>query len=1119
MVELWLPRPSPPTATYSHSHSAMTPDQLLSDLRGLTHNARMRRMVEVGRAALTDASAARTLEELGGRGFYERRLALTACMGSRDAAGVLRALRDPSRGIRGLAYQLASVLCADDDLAELIANAGVEVQDRLIRRLNKRRRIGPIDLLLGRLAEAGEQERLIEILPFGSAETVQRHLAAFTDLAHETDWRRLAWRHPRIVSKCMLDRAESAERRDNRLLGQANAALPALAYAAPDDAVSLIRALSRHVPLGSLDLRPLLKRRPAEVAELVAGLGDRSRVNLGEVAHRLEPAQLIELARHASELLPYRTDWFTRLSPEVRAAVFQACERGWQDREGLLPEDLVGLLPRELREREGRRHLGLPVLSTRPLERLPYVSFLPWDEALAAVQGSLSSPDAELRAASIAALLGAVRYNRDRAGEALALARGRKHEQDPVRMAMLGALRDLPPGVWREEHLPELAAVIREALNAADLSYPTAAAAEGLVLALLPFHPAWTAEWLATLVKERGSVSFYGLENRLTDSGLERIAPALLPVFRSWETREREAHLLAAAGGLGRRLKAFPGLIDILERRLEATKQSWVASQALLLILEQARARGRALIPALLEKDRSWVTLAPVHQYLHRRRQDLLTPYLGQASYSGRFSTGRTRFVLPIFSGFHRWTPEQQEIFARTVYRVAGDSVRDTPTGIQTVRQLGAMPDIPPTRLVYLASDKREAVRDAALRALGALDAGQGVPTLLEALADERARIAIYALRTSLLDMPPDAALALLRGVSTERVTVAKEVVRLLGELRCPEAYQDLLAMDPQELHRDVRVALVRALWGHLGREETWPILDRAADSPDPAIATIAGRAPAGRISAQSQDRLAALVARLMRHADPKVRVDALYRSVELPLPDRQKTLLRPILDAAGSAIPDERTAAVQALFATYAAAEGDAIREAMERLRPNRRGIRLVRDSLLVSLDISRRQYLAAARALLDAMAPDPLTAEIRAEVALAALPWEEVTPLLERMAETGELHADVLVAARSALQRAGRRSDAEELDAVEASFSASPDERLRRLALAALVTRARGAEGWTEERLARLQAFQEDPSPLVAAAAQFTFPPPDDPGSDDEIDEYDDSDENWEEELANLE
>ena len=57
------------------------------------------------------------------------------------------------------------------------------------------------------------------------------------------------------------------------------------------------------------------------------------------------------------------------------------------------------------------------------------------------------------------------------------------------------------------------------------------------------------------------------------------------------------------------------------------------------------------------------------------------------------------------------------------------------------------------TRLIELASisiTPHEAVRDRALRALAKLDDGQGIPVLLSALEDARARIAIYALRKSL---------------------------------------------------------------------------------------------------------------------------------------------------------------------------------------------------------------------------------------------------------------------------------------------------------------------------------------------------------------------------------
>ena len=161
----------------------------------------------------------------------------------------------------------------------------------------------------------------------------------------------------------------------------------------------------------------------------------------------------------------------------------------------------------------------MPLLLTRPLERLPYAAFLPWTEALAAVDTDLRNPDAERRAAALSALAGAVRYDRSQAATYLALVRARRNEQDPVRAAMLWGLAELPPSLWRSDQLADLGGVLREALDAADLSAASVEAAETLIVRLLPFHPEWSAGWLGhVLLQERGRTSFYDLGDRLTAS-------------------------------------------------------------------------------------------------------------------------------------------------------------------------------------------------------------------------------------------------------------------------------------------------------------------------------------------------------------------------------------------------------------------------------------------------------------------------------------------------------------------------------------------------------------------------------------------------------------------------
>jgi hypothetical protein len=1068
----------------------MTPAELLRELEGVPHDARMRRMVEVGRRAREEPGVAAVLADLERGGFYERSLALQSCFGSRDGAHVLRALADPSRLLRGLAITLVPVVCDDAQAQAALETASPGSRLALLRRLYKRKRTTPVDRFLDTLAGGGD-ESLVSLFSFGSAEAAARHLEAVLDRAGYHDWRRLTRHHPDAAASALERRATAAEGRDQRLVWQANAVLPLLAESRPERALALLPLLLSLAPREQLDLDRLARRRPAAVADLILSSDDRARVCFDPVAHRLDTGRLLELVERHGATVSNLSTWFPRLTPERRAALYAACEYGWRDADGCLAQWLVALLPRELREREGRRHLALPALAARPAQRLPYAAFLPWDEARAVLDPSIRDPDAELRAAALGALIDAVRYHRDRLPDLLGLVRARRNEQDPVRGAMLAGLAGLPPGMWRVEHLDDLGTIIREALDAADLSYTTAGAAERLIVALLPFHPAWSADWLATLVRERGQVSLCGLEDRLSDRDVERIAPALLPVLQSWETREREGHLLSAAASLGRRLRVFPELVDILERVLKETRRSWSAEQALEIIAEHRRERIHTLVPSLVREDPSWVTRPVVYTHLHRRRQDLLTPFLGQQAYRGRFSTGKTRFVLPLMNGFERWTSSQQEIFARTLAGVAGDSVRDTPAVLTTILQLAAMPAIPPARLVQLAGDRRPAVRDAALRALGRLDAGQGAPALLEALADDRARIAIYALRGSLLDMPAERALALLRGVSLDRITVAKEVVRLLGDLRLEEAYRDLLALDDRDLHRDVRVALLRALWNHLEREETWPILERAAQLPDPALAAIVGRTPADRLSAAGQRRLTLLIATLLGHPEPRVRLSVLARCVQLPVADPEQALLPRLLEGMGSTQPDESAAAARAVFTTYTAQDSHVAGRAVGTLLHNRRALQTTVHTLQSSLAWSREHLLPAARAVLQAMAADPLTASLRVELAAHALPWEELAELLAEMARSGELHAEALMTAAQAIHTAASRTDAVRLTSLDLEFFSSEDERLRRLGLAALAALAGPPRGWNDERLARLEAYRADSSPLVAAAAQFTLPP----------------------------
>jgi hypothetical protein len=1068
----------------------MNPEQLKQHLETLSHRDRVLFMVELGARVKTDDRVNQVLDILATGDVSDRLMLLYSTFGSYDPARVLSALTDPSRGVRSLAMRLLS-LVADDSQLQIALNRATFKQRRyLLSRLLIRHRYSCIDNFLMQLVETDHQQ-FGRLLPYGSLEIVNLHIQTVVDLYGVNEWRLLARRHPELSGNLLEQQANLAEDLDPRLAYQINAVLLVLAEFSPETALLLCRAASRTIPLARLSLQPLALRRPQEIAKLILSSDSISNVRLDSVAHKLAIPQLIELLTRRKSTV-YRRDFLRLLTPSDREIIYDNFANSWRDPEGCLTPDLIANLPTQIRNREARYHLNLPALATRPAQRLPYAAFLPWAEARIILEPFIRNPDPNLRSIALTIIIAATRYNRAHKGEILTIVKLRRNEQDPIRGTMITELAKLPPSIWKEENLDDLSQIINDALNAADLSYNTASALERLVIAILPFQPAWSAQQLAILVQQRGQVSFYNLGKRLSDADVSRIAPFLLPVLESWKTREREHAIVSAAQSLGRRLGVFDGLVDILEQIINDTRNDYIASSILGLITEHQRDRFKFLVPKLLKQDPSWITQSTVYDFVHRNRQDLLTPFLGQQAYRGRFSTGKTRFVLPLYSGFSCWTTAQQQIFAKTLCEVIQDNARDSPCIFRVINQLAALPAVIPTKLIQLAShlNPKLAIRDRALQALSRLDAGQGIPILIESMGDDRARIAIYALRSTLLELPIDRALMMLRDVPLEKVTVAKEVVRLLGELPTDLAYQELLTWDKSDLHRDVRIAFLRALWSHLERVETWPILENAAISTDAAIATAVGRIPADRLSPLAQQQLLELLSILLAHSDQLVRLHILNRCYELPVSDPNCIILSKLLHSIDSPLPDECLAATKALLTTYSGKSALVIGDAVKSLIGNRRALQTLVEVMIEILHWRRSQLLPTARAVITAMEIDPLTKCLQIQLAMAALPFSELAIFFQELVISGQMNPEILWVAVSLIRRVTERDDVYELAQLEIILSTSDDDRLRRIALAILIDRSQ-TDGWDDERTAKLANFCNDPSPLVAEKAQFTFPP----------------------------
>ncbi|MVN87071.1 hypothetical protein GO986_09855 [Deinococcus sp. HMF7620] len=1087
----------------------MKTTQLLTEFEALTHHDRVQRMVAIGRQPLADREV--LLDDLSRGAVYERLLALFSCFGSRDGGRAAQAVLDPSEHVAGPARRLVALLGTDEQMLTLLPQLPPAGQRQLLMAWRKAgRSAGPVDEWVQRTLEEDPAAAQLA-LPYASSDLVQQLFPALLDEPGlQPMWLRVARWHPVVAGQELLRRAQNLSEPAPQVTAQVNLLLPVLAKRDLDLGLNLVQALGRTTPLGHLRLQHLALVRPEAVAELVLSSEDSpGPLTLTPRLRHLPYDVVAALLRHRPGILPHIEQAYGTLPPAARQRLASVVLEQLTTSAGVLPLPIAQHLPADLRIQEARRHVDLPTLQTRPTQRLTYAALLPWGDARALLDTPLRSPDPDLRAQALTSLAFAVRYDRFRQTELLALLTARRHEQDPVRLAMLSGLADLPPSLWQVSSLDALGQVLQVALDAADLSHQTARQALRLILRLLPFHPEWSAAWLARFVQARGQVQFGRLERHLTAATAPGVMAALLPVFQAWATREREDQLLQGIESLGRYIRGQADLFALLEQRIRQSKERWIPLRALSLLQAHEPQRFATLVPQLLREDASWATQAVIYDHLHRQRQDLLTPFLGRRAFAGRFSTGKTRIVLPFMTGFTRWTRTQQQTFAATLIEVIQDTQRGLPGVWTALGQLAALPTSVPLdrrpgllarlsrapgdaqldRLTALAQldASNPALRDRALRSLGQLDEARGVPALLAALEDDRARIALYALRRPLLAMAPDQALDLLLGVPRERVTVFKEVVRLIGELRGDRAYRALLDFSTEDLHRDVRVALLRGLWNHLGQAETWPVLLAAAQSGDVALSSGLVRLPGQALTGHSGREYLALVQALLGHPDATVRLATLH--FHQPLTDPERILLPTLLQRLTSPYSEETTAAAGVIFASYGTPDAQAIGEAFRQLLPDRRALQAALQALQAVAASSPHRTAPLIQAVLEALATDSLTLTLQVQLAVAAEPWPALGARLQHWTEQGQLHAEALMAGVTALKQVHQRPDVGAVPALQAVLLTG-NELARRLALEVLILEAAALGGWTAERLRQLQTYRADPSPLVAGAAQFTLP-----------------------------
>lgn len=1087
---------------------------LLDEIESLPHSGRRLRMVELGRATGRNAAAAALVTELAtSPEAWERLLALYTFCGSGEGELVVAALEDISRPVR----RVAATLLADVRDPELVARAlAADHPPRLLRRafkaLHRRRRRGLLDRILEARLELKPEPWVVDQLSLGSAGLVERWLPIVVE-EWSFDWKPLVRRHPESLAAFLASRIIAVENPDWRWIELYRAWSSELARRAPAVSLELLSECRRRkeLLLHLSALKQLARQRPREVIELVQGEGGDvgragsaseflSWIDFSPAAHRLGSEALTFLVQNAPGSLDDGAGgpiWFERLAPNDRESVLAAFLGKGADRWGgfllrYLPREGPGAedrenafarwcmahrdhqgnirclvleaLPRDLREREARRHLARPaVLAGHPPEGLAYARLLSFTEARQCLELFFQHPDPNLRAEAARELLATLREDPGSLREALAWAATRKSEPTRVWRSILEPFSRLPASAFSPEDLPTIAEILRQAL-----------AAGGQVEE--------AERWMAQLSRvdagfaEEGLLAVYaagGLSQRcytwLTPAQASRLGDRIVAA-KSEKSWVFEWIWLARALG--------PGLANasrVLERLEEDLLQSpdWDVGEAALQLLGQhAPRRFEEVAEGLVRARQVECCHIPVVDWIGKRRHDLLPLLLEAASLNGKglWISGE----LIGISDFPRFSPRQQQAIAAILPAMSGEEPRLVLEANLALRL--RLPWCDPEPVIRLAKSGSEA----AIGGLARLEGPLRIELLLGMLSDDHATSGLEAWRTIFDEVPKAQIFDALRSASLS-LDLETRIPRVLGLCDDAEAHEELLRWQGRCVHRDLEIAWMQALWPYLEDPRTWRVFENIAGDP---FWTVAIRLVdlADAFLYRRHDELAArLLARLLERPEAALRRQLLDRARDLKLPDRSRTFFRALVAQLAAADLEEATVAFAAVVVRMHPDEVDEVAAAFAGLdRRHLEALTRMWNDAPFDYRETHPKLLLAER-LLPRLEADPALAPHFVRVGGAYWDFREMAANFERLADRGWMYHEVFEAALEAVP------NADHPDPLEALLRRSSHWQLRRLGLELLVIRA----SWSAERRELLEIYRNDPAPGVAGPASFVFPP----------------------------
>ncbi|EKF30210.1 hypothetical protein MOQ_005985 [Trypanosoma cruzi marinkellei] len=1005
---------------------------------------------------------------------YERVLGAMGLCQTDCRSEIKRLLRDPCDRVAILAMMPAAAHLSDDDLCELFKELPRRRLSFLCERLNHKKRLPALaDKYIVTLPPLVRSSSAHALLCWASEALVARQNPLALKHFGRSEWYTVVKRLPNFALAFAENELKDAATLESVRV-RIHIILNAFRRFHPSVGLNLLTSAMKHFFVLEDCIIAYSNIFPQAVAELVVKHKRFCVFDVWRPPKNLRYETFVALIDAGVVRHNHVSDFFLHSPPKLRLYLYNSRKDMFRNDNGSMNVDVLFHVtdPADRRREAMRALTEIAELRMDPIEWLKYVFVLPFPEALELAGQYLQDSCVNTRAAACATVVKSGRFYPEHLHDILDFCVKRGKENDIVRQKFLSEVSGIPPHLWKEDHYPKLVKIVEGAFDARDASSATFSSIMSLIRCTVRFNTMLADKFLLNILN-RGFEFPLSNTRQIPRAVMEHLWKFMLPWLKEKVEKKSFSTVDYILEEVGPSLHFVAESSVPFMKSLLKNSDSCAARHAFQILFRFFRPNIMELLPGLLEESLEWIGLDEVRHIVSLHLQGhWLDRYLVPIQTNGRLGTCKGEWLV-VFHNGHCWTAAKQEKYAKSI---SHNLSRANYSRQLILSNLAALQKLYSANVTEaLAPFIKEEHTDPflwsnAIELLGKLDDAASLKVLKEAFNDERVRVAVYAIRRRICNLPTAQIIEELDvPLHSKLVAVQKVALRYVCDAGDDVAYAYLSQLrHGKKMHPNLEAVWLFAMFQFLEKREVWDIFMDVAKGKEYVLAKTLVNVPDDTLVEDWQlVYLDELLAVLLSCEELSVVLVVLERLKKRSLCRDEKVVRTMLQILKTTTINEIINLTVGALC--ISSADKQELASTFVSLRPESRLWR-VADTLLQLRHTACNRFEEIAVEYIKLLLENCCQAAVACQL-ICYLPVKDLPRQLNDVLQRGLLHAGAVNRMRSSLKCTAEIVN--EFEAVEEQLRQHEHPHMQRIGLAMLESAA-SAGKWDEKRRKALEVYR---------------------------------------------